>query len=93
MIRMMMLGWLIVGASYPIGGASEIPLNIIPVIESAGGRVMMKARISNILNDGRRVTGVRVVTKDNTVDVHAPIVISDAGLVITLDFMMIMNYK
>jgi len=68
------------GASYPIGGASEIPLNIIPVIESAGGRVMMKARISNMLNDGRRVTGVRVVTKDNTVDVHAPIVISDAGI-------------
>ena len=32
------------GAGYPIGGASQIALNIIPVIERAGGRVLVRAR-------------------------------------------------
>ena len=30
------------GAYYPIGGASEIAFNIIPVIERAGGKVLVK---------------------------------------------------
>ena len=32
------------GAGYPIGGASQIAQNIIPVIERAGGRVLVRAR-------------------------------------------------
>lgn len=31
------------GAGYPVGGAGEIALNIIPVIEEAGGRVLVRA--------------------------------------------------
>lgn len=31
------------GGAYPVGGASEIALNIIPVIERAGGKVLVRA--------------------------------------------------
>lgn len=72
------------GASYPIGGASEIPFRIAPVIERNGGAVMMKAPVDNILIDqAGRVSGVRVrlgkAGSGQFVDIHAPIVISDAG--------------
>ncbi|XP_046641861.1 all-trans-retinol 13,14-reductase-like [Daphnia pulicaria] len=73
------------GSCYPIGGASEIPYRIIPVIERSGGRVLMKANVKQILTEGGKVTGVRVGNKENSaVDIHAPIVISDAGLHNTL---------
>ncbi|XP_046452890.1 all-trans-retinol 13,14-reductase-like isoform X2 [Daphnia pulex] len=73
------------GATYPIGGASEIPYRIVPVIERAGGRVLMKAPVSQILTEDGRVTGVRVGNKESSaVDIFAPIVISDAGIHNTL---------
>lgn len=73
------------GAYYPIGGASEIPYRIVPVIERMGGRVLMKAPVCQILTEGGRVTGVRVGKKENNaVDIYAPIVISDAGVHNTL---------
>jgi all-trans-retinol 13,14-reductase len=37
------------GGFYPVGGASEIALNIIPVIERAGGRVLVRANVTEIL--------------------------------------------
>nr|CAH0101002.1 unnamed protein product [Daphnia galeata] len=68
------------GASYPIGGASEIPYRIVPVIQRAGGQVLMKSSVSQILTKNGRVTGVRVGNKNiSSVDIYAPIVISDAG--------------
>ena len=39
------------GASYPRGGASEIAFHIIPVIEKAGGKVLVRATVSKILVD------------------------------------------
>ena len=39
------------GVSYPRGGASEIAFHIIPVIERAGGRVLVRAKVSKILLD------------------------------------------
>ncbi|KAI9564725.1 hypothetical protein GHT06_008466 [Daphnia sinensis] len=73
------------GSCYPIGGASEMPFRIIPVIERSGGRVLMKANVSQILTEGGKVVGVRVGNKENSmVDIHAPIVISDAGMHNTL---------
>ncbi|XP_057369708.1 all-trans-retinol 13,14-reductase-like [Daphnia carinata] len=73
------------GSCYPIGGASEMPYRIVPVIERSGGRVLMKANVSQILTEGGKVIGVRVGNKENLmVDIHAPIVISDAGMHNTL---------
>ena len=39
------------GASYPRGGASEIAYHIIPVIEKSGGKVLVRAPVSDILFD------------------------------------------
>ena len=39
------------GAYYPRGGPSEIPFQLIPIIERYGGRVMTGARVTNILLD------------------------------------------
>ncbi|KAK4020460.1 hypothetical protein OUZ56_002436 [Daphnia magna] len=73
------------GSCYPVGGASEMPYRIVPVIERSGGRVLMKANVSQILTEGGKVVGVRVGNKENSmVDIHAPIVISDAGMQNTL---------
>ena len=46
------------GASYPIGGASEIAFSIIPVIEKTGGRVLVRANVTGKLAIERtRVNG------------------------------------
>ena len=34
------------GGAYPVGGSSEIAYNIIPVIEAAGGRVLVRANVT-----------------------------------------------
>ena len=69
------------GAHYPVGGASEVALNMIPVIERAGGKVLVRARVREILTKGGRAIGVRVGKEGKDyVDVMAPIVISNAGL-------------
>ncbi len=39
------------GAYYPRGGSSEIAFHMIPVIEKSGGRVLFRARVTEILTD------------------------------------------
>lgn len=79
---MIVVAVVVTGSCYPVGGASEIPYRIIPVIERSGGRVLMKAHVSQILTENGKVIGVRVGSKENSaVDIHAPIVISDAGII------------
>ena len=69
------------GGYYPIGGASEIALNIIPVIERAGGKVLVRASVDKILctPDGR-ACGVRVQKGSEHYEIQSPIVISNAGI-------------
>lgn len=65
------------GAGYPVGGASEIAAAIAPVIERAGGRIMVSAEVSEILLDNRgRAAGVRMADGK---EIYARTVISDAG--------------
>ncbi len=69
------------GASYPVGGASEIAAEIAPLIERAGGRIVVSAEASEILVDaGGRATGVRMADGR---ELHARTIISDAGAVNT----------
>lgn len=70
------------GAYYPIGGGSEIPLVLIPVIERAGGKVLVRAPVKEILMDesGQRAVGVIVQKGDKNIPIHAPMVISNAGM-------------
>ena len=52
-----LLNHVLYGASYPRGGASEIAFHMIPVIERAGGRVLVRAPVSQILFDAGKVAG------------------------------------
>ncbi|KAG7252054.1 hypothetical protein CRUP_026901, partial [Coryphaenoides rupestris] len=69
------------GAWYPRGGASEIAYHMIPAVERAGGAVLVRAPVNRILfNDANEACGVSVMKGQEEVHVHAPIVISNAGI-------------
>ena len=44
------------GGYYPVGGASEIAYNMIPIIERAGGKVLVRANVVRILYEGGKVS-------------------------------------
>ncbi|MBZ5643541.1 MAG: NAD(P)/FAD-dependent oxidoreductase [Acidobacteriia bacterium] len=65
------------GAAYPVGGASEIAAGIAPIIERAGGQIMVSAEVHEILLEGgRRAVGVRMA---DGAEIRANTIISDAG--------------
>ena len=55
------------GGAYPVGGSQEMAKCLVPVVTSAGGRVLVRARVEEILVDAEtgKVTGVRMT--DQTV--------------------------
>ena len=79
------------GSFYPVGGSSEIAYTMIPVIEKAGGAVMMKTKVTDILmsDDMKTAIGVRVLfNKKQRFEIHAPLIISDAGAINTFERML-----
>ncbi len=68
------------GAGYPVGGSASIAAAIVPTIEGMGGRVVTRAPVDRILVERGRAVGV--VLEDGRT-VRAPVVISDAGAVLT----------
>ena len=64
------------GGFYPIGGASEIAYNMIPVIERSGGKVLVRADVKEVLITDGRAVGVRVQKGTEEHIIAAPIVIS-----------------
>ncbi|XP_078454598.1 all-trans-retinol 13,14-reductase [Lampetra fluviatilis] len=77
------------GSWYPVGGASEIAMHIIPVIQRAGGAVLVRAPVSRILLDSDgRACGVMVNKGGEEVQVNAPMVISDAGMFNTYEVLL-----
>ena len=73
------------GAYYPVGGSSEIAYNMIPVIESGGGCVLVRVKVKEILIKDGRAIGVKVIKGRNEHDLYAPVIISDAGLMNTVN--------
>jgi len=71
------------GGYYPIGGSSVIAESIIPVIEAAGGLVLINAEVAEIVIEGNRAVGVQMTADDAVI--RAPIVISDAGVLNTVN--------
>ena len=59
-----------------MGGASEIAYNIIPVIERAGGKVLVRANVKEILITDGRAQGVKVEKGSEEHMIVAPLVIS-----------------
>ncbi|XP_070285699.1 all-trans-retinol 13,14-reductase isoform X1 [Myotis yumanensis] len=77
------------GAFYPRGGSSEIAFHIIPVIQRAGGAVLTKASVQSVLLDSAgKACGVSVKKGQELVNIHCPIVISDAGLFNTYKYLL-----
>ncbi|TMS15565.1 Putative all-trans-retinol 13,14-reductase [Larimichthys crocea] len=69
------------GAYYPRGGASEFAFHIIPVIQQGGGAVLVRAPVQRILlNQQGKAYGVTVLKGQEEIEVHAPVVISNAGI-------------
>lgn len=64
------------GAAYPVGGAAQIAASVAPVIERAGGKIVVGAEVSEVLVENGKASGVRM--SDGKV-FRAPRVISDAG--------------
>ncbi len=65
------------GAVYPVGGSRRIAESIVPVIEEAGGAVLIRAEVDEILVESGRATGVRMADGR---EIRAPRIISGAGV-------------
>ncbi|XP_078079080.1 all-trans-retinol 13,14-reductase-like [Mustelus asterias] len=77
------------GAWYPKGGASEIAFHIVPVIQRAGGAVLVRAPVQRILvNKNGEAFGVSVNKGQEEVYIFAPTVISDAGIFNTYEHLL-----
>merc|ERR1712115_591781 len=50
---------------WPVGGASEIPFNMIPVVERSGGKAFVRAKVEKILFEGKQATGIQVRDSKN----------------------------
>ena len=68
------------GGAYPVGGSAALCEGIAPTIQEAGGVIVTNAEVKRILSAKGRVTGVEM--QDGRC-IHAPIVVSGAGLVTT----------
>uniref|UniRef100_A0A8C3XH75 All-trans-retinol 13,14-reductase n=1 Tax=Cyanoderma ruficeps TaxID=181631 RepID=A0A8C3XH75_9PASS len=71
------------GAWYPRGGSSEVAFHAVPVIERAGGAVLVRAPVTRVLVSAAGTAlgvAVRAGPGQEELEIRAPLVISDAGL-------------
>ncbi len=68
------------GGYYPVGGSGRIAESVAPVIEAAGGAVLVSAEVKEIVIEEGRACGVRM--QDGKI-LRAPMIISDAGVDLT----------
>jgi all-trans-retinol 13,14-reductase len=68
------------GGSFPIGGSSQIVDTIDPVIEAAGGTILISAEVDQLLIENNKATGVRMI--DGKV-FKANTIVSGAGFMTT----------
>ncbi len=72
------------GAYYPVGGAKVFADALVPVIEQAGGKVRLKAKVRELLVENGTVVGVAL---EDSTQIRAPHVVSDAGARNTVDLL------
>jgi all-trans-retinol 13,14-reductase len=68
------------GGSFPVGGSSEIVKNIDPIIEAAGGTILIRAEVKEVRITNNKATGV--VMSDGKV-FAADNIVSGAGIMTT----------
>jgi len=72
------------GAYYPVGGAKGFADALIPVIERAGGKIRLNAKVLELLVENETVVGVQL---ENGTQIRAPRVFSDAGARNSIDLL------
>ena len=77
MHAVMMDHYLRSGGYYPRGGGQVIAAHLLDVVRSHGGRVRTHARVEQILIEGGRASGVRLLGGET---LRAPVVVSNADL-------------
>jgi all-trans-retinol 13,14-reductase len=70
------------GGSFPIGGSSQIVKNIVPIIEKAGGTVLINAEVAEVVIERNSAKGVRM--NDGNI-FYADTIVSSAGIMTTYD--------
>lgn len=73
------------GGSFPVGGSSRIVETIDPIIEAAGGTIMISAEVDEIVIENNKAVGVKM--KNGKV-IRGDNVVSGAGVFTTFDKMM-----
>lgn len=68
------------GGNFPIGGSSQIVNTIDPVIERAGGTILTNAEVDEVVIEGNRAVGVRML--DGHV-FRSKLIISGVGIINT----------
>ena len=81
------------GAYFPRGGPSEIAKKILPTITSSGGAALARAPVKNIVLDDDTGRAVGVEMMDGKVIKAKRAVISDAGVVNTLQHLLPKDFK
>ncbi len=78
------------GAYYPVGGSQSVASALLGTIIDAGGKVITKASVDELLLKDGRASGVRLA---NGQTFHAPIVISAAGVKNTVNHLLNDSWK
>ncbi|MFK7818340.1 MAG: phytoene desaturase family protein [Planctomycetaceae bacterium] len=73
------------GGYYPIGGSQAIADSAVKVIESYGGKCMVRSPVQEILIRKNQAYGVSVETKNGDETYTAPMIVSGAGAGTTFD--------
>lgn len=69
------------GAAYPVGGSGKIAETILPIIESSGGNILVRAEVKQVLIEKGKAVGVQLQSGDK---LRAPCMISDTGFTQTV---------
>ncbi len=67
------------GGYFPVGGASSIAKNMIPIIEKGGGSVKTNINVEKIIIKNNKAIGVKVSYKKESMELFADRIVSDAG--------------
>ena len=81
------------GAFFPRGGPSEIAKKILPTITSSGGAALTRAPVKNIVLDDDTGRAVGVEMMDGKIIKAKRAVISDAGVMNTLQHLLPKDFK
>ena len=85
------------GACFPYGGSSKISRYIEAEVEKRGGTFLCSQEVIEILVENGKAVGVNAIDHRNTgspiIEYHAPLIISNAGILNTYTRLLPVNYQ